>query len=179
MDQGTEKWLLTSRWMLWLAPAGLRGSLKLEAYHQRRQPQSFFLCRPQCSGTSDRCSGRCGVIFLRAVAAAVSSSTSLRRLRLRVAAQASGTSLLMFPLFPTLRRPVSHAGERLRHQRLLHAGERLRYQRLSDHQSTQDEVRSRIFGGSRAERFSRSHASSMIPVGSKRRDSCGRGSRRL
>ena len=93
MDQGTEKWLLTFRWMLWLAPAGLRGGLKLEAYHQSRQPQSFFLCGPRCSGTSDRCSGRCGVIFLRAVAAAVSSSTSLRRLRLGVAAQASGTSL--------------------------------------------------------------------------------------
>ena len=62
MDQGTEKWLLTSRWMLWLAPAGLRGGLKLEAYHQSRQPQSFFLCGPRCSGTSDRCSGRCGVI---------------------------------------------------------------------------------------------------------------------
>ena len=61
-DQGTEKWLLTSRWMLWLAPAGLRGGLKLEAYHQSRQPQSFFLCGPRCSGTSDRCSGRCGVI---------------------------------------------------------------------------------------------------------------------
>ena len=93
MDQGTEKWLLTFRWMLWLAPAGLRGGLKLEAYHQSRQPQSFFLCGPRCSGTSDRCSGRCGVIFLRAVAAAVSSSTSLRRLRLGVAAQASRTSL--------------------------------------------------------------------------------------
>ena len=93
MDQGTEKWLLTFRWMPWLAPAGLRGGLKLEAYRQSRQPQSFFLCGPRCSGTSDRCSGRCGVIFLRAVAAAVSSSTSLRRLRLGVAAQASGTSL--------------------------------------------------------------------------------------
>ena len=62
MDQGTEKWLLTSRWMLWLAPAGLRGGIKLEAYHQSRQPQPFFLCGPRCSGTSDRCSGRCGVI---------------------------------------------------------------------------------------------------------------------
>ena len=62
MDQGREKWLLTSRWMLWLAPAGLRGGLKLEAYHQSRQPHSFFLCGPRCSGTSDRCSGRCGVI---------------------------------------------------------------------------------------------------------------------
>ena len=92
MDQGTEKWLLTSRWMLWLAPARLRGGLKLEAYHQSCQPQSFFLCGPRCSGTSDRCSGRCGVIFLRAVAAAVSSSTSLRRPRLRDAAQASRTS---------------------------------------------------------------------------------------
>ena len=48
--------------MLWLAPAGLRGGLKLEAYHQSRQPQSFFLCGPRCSGTSDRCSGRLGVI---------------------------------------------------------------------------------------------------------------------
>ena len=48
--------------MLWLAPAGLRGGLKLEAYHQSRQPQSFFLCGPRCSGTSDRCSVRLGVI---------------------------------------------------------------------------------------------------------------------
>ena len=79
--------------MPWLAPAGLRGGLKLEAYNQSRHPQSFFLCGPRCSGTSDRCSGRCGVIFLRAVAAAVSSSPSLRRLRLGVAAQARGTSL--------------------------------------------------------------------------------------
>ena len=62
-DQGTEKWLLTFRWMLWLAPAGLRGGLKLEAYLQSRQPLSFLLCVPRCSGTSDRCSGRCGVIF--------------------------------------------------------------------------------------------------------------------
>ena len=93
MDHGTEKWLLTFRWMPWLAPAGLRGGLKLEAYRRSRQPQSFFLCGSRCSGTSDRCSGRCGVIFLRAVVAAVSSSTSLRRLRLGVAAQASGTSL--------------------------------------------------------------------------------------
>ena len=91
-DQGTEKWLLTFRWMLWLAPAGLRGGLKLEAYHQSRQPQSLFLCGPRCSGTSVRCSGRCGVIFLRAVAAAVSSSTSLRRLRLGLAARCRGTS---------------------------------------------------------------------------------------
>ena len=43
---------------------------------------------------------------------------------------------LIFPLFPTLRRRLSHAEERLRHQRFLHAGERLRHQRLSDHQST-------------------------------------------
>ena len=61
-DLGTERCLLTSRWMLLLAPAGLRGGLKLEAYHQSRQPQSFFLCGPRCSGTSDRCSGRLGVI---------------------------------------------------------------------------------------------------------------------
>ena len=59
--------LLTFRWMLWLAPAGLRGGFELEACRQSRQPQSFFLCGPRCSGTSDRCSGRCGVIFLRAV----------------------------------------------------------------------------------------------------------------
>ena len=55
MDQGTEKWLLTFRWMLWLAPAGLRGGLKLEAYHQRRQPQTLFLCGPRCSGSSVLC----------------------------------------------------------------------------------------------------------------------------
>ena len=61
-ELGTERCFLTSRWMLWLAPAGLRGGLKLEAYHQSRQPQSFFLCRPRCSGTSDRCSGGLGVI---------------------------------------------------------------------------------------------------------------------
>ena len=38
--------------MLWLAPAGLRGGLNLEAYHQSRQPQSFSLCCPHCPGTS-------------------------------------------------------------------------------------------------------------------------------
>ena len=48
--------------MLWLAPAGLWGGLKLEGYHLSRQPQSFFLCAPRCSVTSDRCLGRCGVI---------------------------------------------------------------------------------------------------------------------
>ena len=139
--------MLTSRWMLWLATAGLRGGLKLEAYHQSRQPQSFFLCgsqrrcgvvsdalsrQPSSSSTSLRqASGTslsdisaspdveashitrrratatlwlsvfwvCGSLFrtlrrhfLRAVAAAVSSSTSQRRPRLRVAAQASRAS---------------------------------------------------------------------------------------
>ena len=78
--------------MLWLAPAGLRGGLKLEAYHQSRQPQSIFLCGPQCSGTSDRCSGRCGVISHALSRQQELSSVSLRRLRLGVAAQASGTS---------------------------------------------------------------------------------------
>ena len=39
--------------MLWLAPAGLRGGSKLEAYHQSRQPQYFSLS-PRCSGTSVR-----------------------------------------------------------------------------------------------------------------------------
>ena len=32
--------------MLWLAPAGLRGGLKLEAYHQSRQPQIFLSLWP-------------------------------------------------------------------------------------------------------------------------------------
>ena len=151
----------------------------VQAVAARRQVQNFVMVFP--SGlfwdfgslfrtlrrhfVTRRCGSR---IFVHVVAA---TSASCRG--------TSGTSLLMFPLFPTLRRRVSHAGARLRYQRFLHAGERLRYQRLSDHQSTQDEVRSRIFRGSRAERFSRSHASSMIPVGSERRDSCGRGSRRL
>ena len=40
--------------MLWLAPAGLRGGMKLEAYHQSRQPQPFSLCGPLRSGTSVR-----------------------------------------------------------------------------------------------------------------------------
>ena len=73
------------------AVAGARrtpGQLKTGA-HKAASNKSLFLCGPRCSGT---CAGRCGVILLRAVAAAVSSSTSLRRLRLGVAAQASGTS---------------------------------------------------------------------------------------
>ncbi len=37
-------------WMLWLAPAGLRGGIKLEAYHQSRQPLPFSLCCPRSSG---------------------------------------------------------------------------------------------------------------------------------
>ena len=65
---------------------------------------------------------RCGV---------VSDALSRRRLRLRVAVLASGTSLSGISAIPTLRRRVSHAEERLRHQRFLHAGERLRNQRLS------------------------------------------------
>ena len=80
--------------MLWLAPAGLRGGLKLEAFLQSRQPQSFLLCVSRCSGTSDRCSGRCGVILFRGL------SMSLRRLRLGVAPQASGTSLSDVSAFP-------------------------------------------------------------------------------
>ena len=36
--------------MLWLAPAGLRGGTKLEAYHQSRQPLPFSLCCPRSSG---------------------------------------------------------------------------------------------------------------------------------
>ena len=40
--------------MLWLAPAGLRGGIKLEAYHQSRQPLPFSPCGPWCSGTSVR-----------------------------------------------------------------------------------------------------------------------------
>ena len=76
--------------MLWLAPAGLRGGLKLEAYHQSRQPAillslwpsvfwdfgslfrplrpayrfrtSWWILLGVYSGTSDRCSGRFGFI---------------------------------------------------------------------------------------------------------------------
>ena len=92
MDQGTEKWLLTSRWMLWLAPTGLWGGLKLEAYHQSRQPQSFFLCEFWVFWDFGSLFRTLRRHFLRAVAAAVSSSTSLRRPRLRVAAQASRAS---------------------------------------------------------------------------------------
>ena len=80
---------------------------------------------------------RCGVVSDALSRQPSSSSTSLPQLRLRVAAQAMrNISFLMFPLFPTLRRRVSHAEERLRHQRLSHAGERLRDQRLSDHKSS-------------------------------------------
>ena len=120
MGQGTEKWLLTFRWMLWPAPAGLLGGLKLEAYHQSRQPQSFFLCGPRCSGTSDRCSGRCGVIFLRAVAAAVSSSRRCGDFGLVSRHKPAEHRFLMFPLLPTLQRRVSHAEERLRNQRFFY-----------------------------------------------------------
>ena len=77
--------------MLLLAPAGLRGGLKLEAYHQSRQPQSFFLCGPVFWDFGSLFRTFRGH-FLRAVAAAVSSSTSLRRPRLCVATQASRTS---------------------------------------------------------------------------------------
>ena len=37
--------------MLWLAPAGVRGGIKLEACRQSRQPQPFSLCGPLRSGT--------------------------------------------------------------------------------------------------------------------------------
>ena len=36
--------------MLWLAPAGLRGGIKLEAYHQSLQSLPFSLCCPRSSG---------------------------------------------------------------------------------------------------------------------------------
>ena len=36
--------------MLWLAPVGLWGGIKLEAYHQSRQPLPFSLCCPRSSG---------------------------------------------------------------------------------------------------------------------------------
>ena len=150
MDQGTEKWLLTFRWMLWLAPAGLRGCLKLEAYHQSRQPQSFFLCGPRCSGTSVRST--------RGVAASFSYAL-LRQPYLRPRRcgdfglvsrhKPAEHRFLMFPLFPTLRRRVSHAEERLRYQRfftcrgaaaistpLTRRGSGCEDQRLSDHQTS-------------------------------------------
>ena len=111
MDQGTEKWCCGWR------PPDSRAAKKLEAYHQSRQPQSFFLCGLRCSGTSDRCSGRCGVIFLRAVAAAVSSSRRCGDFCLVSRHKPAEHRFLMFPLFPTLRRRVSHAGVRLRNQR--------------------------------------------------------------
>ena len=91
MDQGTEKWLLTSRWMLWLAPAGLRGGWR-RAAKAASHNLSFSVAL--------------GVLGLRIVVQDVaasfsdalsrqpsSSSSSLRRLWLGVAAQASGTSL--------------------------------------------------------------------------------------
>ena len=42
-DQGSGFRENGLRWMLWLAPAGLLGGIKLEAYRQSRQPQTFSL----------------------------------------------------------------------------------------------------------------------------------------
>ena len=67
---------------------------------------------------------RCGVISHALSRQRELSSVSLRRLRLGVAAQASGTSLSDISATPARRK-------RLRHPRFLHAGERLRNQRLS------------------------------------------------
>ena len=63
---------------------------------------------------------RCGVVSDALSRQPSSSSTSLRRLRLGVAAQASGTSLSDISTTPTLRRRVSHAEERLRYQRFFY-----------------------------------------------------------
>ena len=70
--------------MLWLAPAGLRGGIKLEAYHQSRQPLPFSPCGPWCSGTSVRST--------RDVLLRQPYLRPRRRPWLRVAAQASRTS---------------------------------------------------------------------------------------
>ena len=93
MDQGTEKWLLTSRWMLWLAPGGLRGGQNWRRTTKAASHNLSF-------------SVALGVLGLRIVVQDVAasfsdalsrqpsySSSSLRRLWLGVAAQASGTSL--------------------------------------------------------------------------------------
>ena len=50
--------------MLWLAPAGLRGGMKLEAYHQSRQPQPFSLSGPLRSGTLVRSTRDVAASFL-------------------------------------------------------------------------------------------------------------------
>ena len=47
-----------------MAPAGLRGGMKLEAYHQSRQPQPFSLCGPLRSGTSVRSTRDVAASFL-------------------------------------------------------------------------------------------------------------------
>ena len=193
----------TSRWMLWLAPAGLRGGLKLEAYHQSRQPHSlslspslfwdsvpcirsresaghmvmyfvtgqmvgdrrspgatilgvevvYFLRQPSLPGPptgpehsdaswcgrctrwqvvyiqtgsfSRVCSGT-SVLSTRGVAASfLTRCRGSRLLRPRRCGDFGLVSrhkpaehrFLMFPLFPTLRRRVSHAEKRLRYQR--------------------------------------------------------------
>ena len=64
------------------AVAGARrtpGRLKTGGVPPKPPATIFLSLWPSVFWDFDRCSGRCGVIFLRAVAAAVSSSTSLRR----------------------------------------------------------------------------------------------------
>ena len=93
--------------MLWLAPAGLQGGLKLEAYHQSRQPQYFSLS-PRCSGTS--------VLSTRGVAASHLTRFRGSRIFVHVAAATSASclgssqqniTLQMFVQLQTLRRHVS------------------------------------------------------------------------
>ena len=78
--------------MLWLAPAGLRGGLKLEAYHQSRQPHTLSLSPSMLWDFGSLYRRRCGVISYALSRQPYFPSLSLRRLRLRVAAQASRTS---------------------------------------------------------------------------------------
>ena len=78
--------------MLWLAPAGLRGGLKLEAYHQSRQPHTLSLSPSMFWDFGSLYRRRCGVISHALSRQPYFPSLSLRRLRLRVAAQASRTS---------------------------------------------------------------------------------------
>ena len=63
MDQGTERAVVYFV-MLWLAPAGLQGGMKLESYHQSRQLQPFSLCGPLRSGTSVRSTRDVAASFL-------------------------------------------------------------------------------------------------------------------
>ena len=105
MDQGTEKWLWTFRWMLWLAPAGTPGRLKTGGVPPKPPATIFLSLRPSVFWDFGSLFRTLRRHFLTRCFGSRFIVTSLRRLRLGVAAQASGTSLSDVSAIPDVAAP--------------------------------------------------------------------------